>query len=963
MKLFPSLLLLLLTLSVVVNAQNYSGPAEGSVPSGVMLSTDNFLRTTSLTEPGERGVKNVVRVNDQIENPLRLTDTREGDNYIVDPTVRSESNIMSYDTVMSVLLKSFTGMAQTNSIPPDPYLAVGPTHIMTVVNSNFSIWDKEGNLIKEINADSWYRNLMSTAAVFDPKVLYDLIDKRWIMVWLHQDDGLQQGIFFVSVSDDSIPTGNWYNWLLPATLNGTTTVNNWGDYQGVGFDKDAIYITANQWTFNGGFNYVKVRIVPKDDLYSNTTGSVKWFDIWNIGYPSGGPSNNVFNIRPSIMYTDNPDYYLLHTPNFTSDYFVLYKISNPTTSPVLTGSLVPVNFYNTAPNANQLGGGAQLLETGGSHLRNEPKYRDGFLYAVHSVRNPTNGANLRYVKINPSTSTTVEDVSMGAPNFWYSYPAIDVDKDHNLAITYSRSASTEYIGAYYTYRAATDPPGLRGSLELQAGKANYQKDYGSGRNRWGDYNGLVIDPSDNYSMWMFTEYASALNTWGTWVGKIRLVPFEGIYPVLSSTVVDFGNTEINTNSDTLTLHLSNYGDENFVINELIQEYGWVKLIDNVSFPYTIHSYDTLSLRFVFNPADTGAFRVGYPISTNTDIDSLIFTGYGYKIVPAANNVLYAVTGAQNNSVSLTLNKQTGASELLGPSKYAEIRSLTTHPGTKINYGVTSTNDIVRYNAERGDAYKLFSTGLTDLQAAAFDTSGQLYIAQRAGEIFSVNLEDKTINQVSKSKIAISDMAFNPQTNELYASIYLLIGSRKDRIYKIDVSSGDTVLVGQTGFTNLTPALTFDGNGNLYGIAGLVSQVNDLIKIDPNTGVGTLIGSTGSKQVTALTHNTQFITSVRNDNTQIPAEFDLKQNYPNPFNPSTVIEYSLPEASNVKLTIYNLLGETVDFLVNRDQQPGVQKIEWNTAARNLSSGIYFYEIKAKGNSGRDFTQIRKMILIK
>jgi subtilisin-like proprotein convertase family protein len=94
----------------------------------------------------------------------------------------------------------------------------------------------------------------------------------------------------------------------------------------------------------------------------------------------------------------------------------------------------------------------------------------------------------------------------------------------------------------------------------------------------------------------------------------------------------------------------------------------------------------------------------------------------------------------------------------------------------------------------------------------------------------------------------------------------------------------------------------------------------------------------------------------NDSKTIPAIFSLEQNYPNPFNPSTTISYSLPKASNVKLTIYNLLGQEVTTLVNSFNQAGKHLINFN--ALNLASGVYIYSIKADG-----FVSSKKLILLK
>ena len=95
---------------------------------------------------------------------------------------------------------------------------------------------------------------------------------------------------------------------------------------------------------------------------------------------------------------------------------------------------------------------------------------------------------------------------------------------------------------------------------------------------------------------------------------------------------------------------------------------------------------------------------------------------------------------------------------------------------------------------------------------------------------------------------------------------------------------------------------------------------------------------------------------------VPKEFSLEQNYPNPFNPITNISYSLPTESQVKLSIYNTLGELVETIVNKKQNAGKYEAVWN--ARNYSSGIYIYSLDAVGLNSSDHKKIsKKMILMK
>lgn len=92
------------------------------------------------------------------------------------------------------------------------------------------------------------------------------------------------------------------------------------------------------------------------------------------------------------------------------------------------------------------------------------------------------------------------------------------------------------------------------------------------------------------------------------------------------------------------------------------------------------------------------------------------------------------------------------------------------------------------------------------------------------------------------------------------------------------------------------------------------------------------------------------------NEELPVVYSLSQNYPNPFNPSTKITFSIPETGMVKLAVYNILGEKVATLLNREVKSGVHEVELN--ASNLSSGIYFYRLEAGS-----FTEVRKMIMLK
>jgi hypothetical protein len=108
---------------------------------------------------------------------------------------------------------------------------------------------------------------------------------------------------------------------------------------------------------------------------------------------------------------------------------------------------------------------------------------------------------------------------------------------------------------------------------------------------------------------------------------------------------------------------------------------------------------------------------------------------------------------------------------------------------------------------------------------------------------------------------------------------------------------------------------------------------------------------------------QLATDIAHPVPELPAQYSLDQNFPNPFNPSTTIRYSLPERSTVRLTLRNVLGQTVAEIINETKDDGTYEQTFN--ADHLSSGMYFYRIEAESvqNTGKLFVETKKMILVR
>ena len=518
------------------------GPAQGTSSTGSTVDTTSFTSQSLSYQPqgdypGGQPLGRYQLLSadlDPLSSPL------PGSNEVEDsPSASTPLTVVNGFEGLTDVPDSF-GFSH---IPPDPIMAAGPNHLMRLINTSFGIFSKTGTLQKKIDATLWYENVAPglgscdkpvsdpLGCAFDPKVVFDHFANRWVMVYLAVNKTTQQNSILVSVSDDSDPNGTWCNWAFRGDVNGSTPSGNWADYQGLGFDDQAVYIVPNQFGWDNTFKYAKIRILPKSTLYDPSCPAVTFTDLWDIRYPQvGADAFTVFTFRPAVTFGNPGAEYLMANSGFISpnnDFMVLFKLTNPLTTPVLTADVVPVVPSNPPPDTNQLGGETPLIDVGGHRIRNVV-YRDGSVWTAHSVvgSSVATQANARYVRVDVASKTALEDVSIGAVNCWYYYPAIAADVDSNMAMVVNRSCTTEFASIRYVTRL--DGGALEDSALLKAGEANYVKTFGSSRNRWGDYSGIAVDPGDPRSIWMFAEFAaSPANTWSTWFGNIR-------FPGLSS---------------------------------------------------------------------------------------------------------------------------------------------------------------------------------------------------------------------------------------------------------------------------------------------------------------------------------------------------------------------------------------------------------------------------------------------
>ncbi len=159
-------------------------------------------------------------------------------------------------------------------------------------------------------------------------------------------------------------------------------------------------------------------------------------------------------------------------------------------------------------------------------------WRNGQMYVAHAIT-PTSGDGenvVRWYQIAtnnyPSATPTLTqsgNVDPG-PGVHAWMPAINVDAQGNMGLTFTLGGATQYYGIGYTGRLSTDPAGTVAMpvSTLIAGQGNYVRTDSFGRNRWGDYAGLALDPNDGATFWAFHEYATTGNNWATRVGSFQI---------------------------------------------------------------------------------------------------------------------------------------------------------------------------------------------------------------------------------------------------------------------------------------------------------------------------------------------------------------------------------------------------------------------------------------------------------
>tara|TARA_B100000315_G_scaffold260670_1_gene323883 strand:+ start:11346 stop:13832 length:2487 start_codon:yes stop_codon:yes gene_type:complete len=510
---------------------SYSGPEIGSSDPGVEMCVDELPDISEPLDVSDQIAPNIEQfwgedsLDEIFEEPLIHTKP------VLDSSVSGE-----YGSRSEELYVDFEGIFNTGTQPPDPVIAVGDNYIVLVVNHSIAILNKDGEFVKQTTLGTWFENVDPAGDdyIFDPKVIYDHYSNRWVVLGLTKTN--DESAYMVSFSQTSDPTGCWYNYNLNAKVNGELFTDTDPDYPGLGFDQDLIVITSDQW-LSGTYDFARVRIIDKSEPYSGNI--IRWVDFWDFKYWISQTSRT---IKPAHHFGDNNGiFYLFHTKGISGGAEVVYWFIKEPFNPIPTvdRKIISVDPYSHPGNVPQKDVGDEELLIHFGCLTQDITYRNGKIYSVFSTKYDWGSGDvgaIRYLIIDTNVGVLVDDITYGSDGLYYFYPNIYTDSDENVLLVFNRSGETEYAGVRWTFRLASDG-WTRPSFELKSGEGPYYRP-NDWQNRWGDYTGIAIDPTDSKLIWFYGEWATTVHDeWGTWVGAFKFLPVD--VPVVFSNM--YGN--------------------------------------------------------------------------------------------------------------------------------------------------------------------------------------------------------------------------------------------------------------------------------------------------------------------------------------------------------------------------------------------------------------------------------------
>jgi hypothetical protein len=397
---------------------------------------------------------------------------------------------------------------------------------MVPLNSNYVIERKsDGKILSTVSMRTFWA-AVGALDPFDPRVLYDPYSDRWLAS-AADSPLLPTSLILYGVSDTGDPLGKWHLYALDADITGAT----YADFPTIGFSRSTVAIGINMFA-TGTLNYVRGRLIVLD--YASLQAG-------RSGNPIGVTIPDGFALQPAVTYSPTQKtLYLVEHLESTSATYRFWSLNGRTLT--LVGGAPRINPLGSwgTPAGNFLPQqGGRGIDAGDSRIGNAV-FRNGHVYYAQTILLPPGGTGfgnhtaVQWVELDTNGNFVqggrIEDPGANSWNGGHSYAfaSLAVNARNDVLVGFSEFESDDFADAGYAFRAGTDPPGtIRAPVTLKDGEGPYVKTEGSARNRWGDYSGAAVDPSDDLSLWTVQEYARIpigrgddSGRWGTWWGRV-----------------------------------------------------------------------------------------------------------------------------------------------------------------------------------------------------------------------------------------------------------------------------------------------------------------------------------------------------------------------------------------------------------------------------------------------------------
>lgn len=413
-----------------------------------------------------------------------------------------------------------------HAAPPDPQLAVGPNHLVVVVDGAAAVYDKTGaELVAPISLEDFFASVPGCAGSFDPTALYDEEANRFFVgtdTCANSAAGCVDNRYCMAVSRTADPSGDWYLYWLDTTAD----AGDFFDFPRAGIGDQAIFLGGNVF---GALFHADVWALDKAAMYA---GHVLGTPVRRtLSYDTPIPMNAHGFAQGT--WPDGAHYFVTEgAPDGTT--IRVWRWSDPFGADTMT-SLGTVDLDDASGvtgalpvNAPQKGS-AGALEVGDFRPL-DLEYRNGRLFLAQMIAcNPGGGTVdcVRWAELDPAAgggAAVVQSGVTGSSGEFRIYPDLAVDDCGGVAVGYTKTGPDLFPSVYLASRAADDPAGtLPTETLLRAATVPYSAGAADPPPyRWGDYTGATSDP-DGRRLWYVGELAKSVSNaakWGTWVASI-----------------------------------------------------------------------------------------------------------------------------------------------------------------------------------------------------------------------------------------------------------------------------------------------------------------------------------------------------------------------------------------------------------------------------------------------------------